>query len=95
MLLGLSFPTPGSFSIPCSKTPHLIGFHVLWIGPLRCFLWGAWGAWSVKHLPSAQVMILGFWDQVPCPAPCSLGRLLLLLPLPSALSPLPLVPCLS
>jgi len=34
---------------------------------------GAWGAQSVKRLPSAQVMILGSWDQAP--------SLLFLLPL--------------
>ena len=43
---------------------------------------GAWVAQSVKHLPSAQVMILGSWDQVPHQAPCSAGSLLLSLPLP-------------
>ena len=43
---------------------------------------GTWGAQSVKCLPSAQVMIPGSWDRVPHWAPCSVGRLLLLLPLP-------------
>ena len=38
---------------------------------------GAWGAQSVKHLPSAQVTILGSWDRAPSQAP-----LLLSLPLP-------------
>ena len=47
---------------------------------------GAWGAQSVKHLPSAQVTILGSWDRAPCRAPCSAGSLLL--PLPQ----LPLLP---
>jgi len=28
-------------------------------------LGGAWVAQSVKHLPSAQVMILGSWDPAP------------------------------
>ena len=36
--------------------------------------WGAWGTQSVEHLPSAQVMIPGFWDRAPCQAPCTLGR---------------------
>jgi len=39
-------------------------------------------AQSVKLLPSAQVIILGFWDQAPCWAPSSVGSLLLSLPLP-------------
>ena len=33
--------------------------------------WGAWVAQSVKHLPLAQVIIPGCWDQDP-----SLGSLL-------------------
>ena len=33
---------------------------------------GAWVACSVMHLPLAQVMISGLWDQAPGPAPCSL-----------------------
>ena len=32
---------------------------------------------SVKHLPSAQVMIPGSWDQAPRQAPCLVGSLLL------------------
>jgi len=48
-------------------------------------MWGAWVAQMVKHLPSAQVMIPGSWDQALCPAPCSAGSLLLLLPLPPLL----------
>ena len=40
-------------------------------------------AQSVKHLPLAQVMISGSWDQVLHWAPCSAGSLLLPLPLPS------------
>ena len=39
----------------------------------------------VKHLPSAQVMISGSWDQAPHPAPCFVGSLLLPLS--------PLLPC--
>ena len=38
---------------------------------------GAWVTQSVKHLPSAQVMIPGSWDRAPHQAPCSAGRLLL------------------
>ena len=52
--------------------------------------WDTWVAQSVKHLPLAQVMITGSWDQAPCHrAPCSVGSLLLPLPLP----PLPLLVC--
>ena len=42
---------------------------------------GAWAAQSVERLPSAQVMILGFWDRAPRWAPCSARSLLLPLPL--------------
>ena len=41
-------------------------------------------AQSVKHLPSAQVMIPGSCDQAPGQALCSAGSLLLPLPLPAA-----------
>ena len=41
-----------------------------------------WVAQSVKHLPLTQVMISGSWDGVPCPAPHSVGSLLVPLPLP-------------
>ena len=51
---------------------------------------GAWLAQPVEHLPSAQVMILGSWDQTPPWAPCSGGSLLLPLPL---LLPLLVLPC--
>ena len=37
---------------------------------------GAWVAQSVKHLPLAQVMTPGSWDQVPHQAPRSAGSLL-------------------
>lgn len=43
-----------------------IGLHGLWGVCLRFYLsWGTWVAWSVKHLPSAQVIIPGPWDQIP------------------------------
>ena len=42
---------------------------------------GTWVAPLVKLLPSAQVMIPGFWDQVLHWAPCSVGGLLLPLPI--------------
>ena len=45
-------------------------------------VWGTWVAQLVKHLPSAQVMILGSQDQALCWAPCSMESLLLPLPLP-------------
>ena len=40
-------------------------------------LGGPWVAPLVKHLSPAQVMISGSWDQGFCPAPASMGRLLL------------------
>ena len=49
---------------------------------LKIHLWHAWVAQSVKHLPSAQVMISGSWDWVPHGVPYSAGSLLLPLPLP-------------
>ena len=42
---------------------------------------GAWVAQSVKHLPSAQLIITGSWDRAHHRAPCSVGSLLLPLPL--------------
>ena len=46
-----------------------------------------WVALLVKHLPLAQVMILGSQDGAPCRAPCSMGSLLLSLsPCPSPLA---------
>ena len=42
---------------------------------------GARVAWSVEHLPSAQVRIPGSWDGAPHAAPCSAGSLFLLPPL--------------
>ena len=38
---------------------------------------GIWVSQSAEHLPLAQVMVLGSWDQAPCRAPCSAGSLLL------------------
>ena len=46
---------------------------------------GTWVAQLVKHLPLAQVMIPGSWDQALHPAPFSAGSLLLPFPLPAAL----------
>ena len=45
---------------------------------------GHLGGSVLKHLPSAQVMILGSWDRAPVWALCSAGSLLvpLLIPLP-------------
>lgn len=45
---------------------------------IRCI----WVAQSVGHLPSAWVMISGYWDQALHQASCSAGILLLPLPLP-------------
>ena len=39
---------------------------------------GIWGGQLVKPLPSAQVMIPGFWDGALGQAPCSAGSPLLL-----------------
>ena len=47
---------------------------------------GTWEAQSMKHLPSAQVMIPRSCDGVLCWAPCSVGSLLLPLPLSLSLS---------
>ena len=49
--------------------------------PQNDYFMGAWVAQSVKHLPSGQVMILESWDQALGQAPCSVGSLLLPLPL--------------
>jgi len=43
---------------------------------------GTWVAQSVEHLPSAHVMIPGSQEWAPPQAPCSVGSLLLPLPLP-------------
>ena len=43
--------------------------------------WGSWVAQLVKQLPSAQFMILESRDPAPHEAPCSVGSLLLPLPL--------------
>ena len=43
---------------------------------------GAWVAWWVGHPAWAQVMISGSWDRALRWAPCSVGSLLLTLPLP-------------
>ena len=51
-----------------------------WIKKIWCK--GAWVAQSVKHVPLAQVMILGSWNQALHQVPCSVGSLLLPLPLP-------------
>ena len=45
------------------------------------FIWSAWVAQSVKHLPLAQLMISGSWDRAPHQALCSARSLLLPLPL--------------
>jgi len=49
---------------------------------LDSFAVGCLGGSVVKRLPSAQVRILGSWDQAPHWAPCSAGSLLLPLPFP-------------
>ena len=48
---------------------------------LKIMVRGTWVAQLVKHMPSAQVMISGSWDQALHWAQCSMGSLLLLLPL--------------
>ena len=45
--------------------------------------WGAWVAQAVKCLPSGQVMISGSGDGAPHWVPCSVGSLVLPLPLPT------------
>ena len=44
--------------------------------------WGIWVTQSVKHLPSAQIMIPGSWDRGLGWAPCSAMSQLFPLPLP-------------
>ena len=41
-----------------------------YINPYQSGIWGCLGVSVVEHLPSAQGMILGSWDQVPHQAPC-------------------------
>ena len=48
----------------------------------RCLTRSAWVALWVGHLPLAQVIIPGTWDQALHGAPCSSGSLLLPLPWP-------------
>lgn len=45
-----------------------------------------WVAPSVKHLPLVQVVSLGSWDPALYWDPCSVGSLLLFLPLPPSLA---------
>ena len=49
----------------------------------------------IGHLPSAQGMILEFWDRAPHRVPCSAGSLLLPLPLPLLVFPLSLAVSIS
>ena len=69
----------------CSKSSWNLS-HLSWEAKMTPTLrfWGTWLVQSVKHLPSAQVMIPGSWDGAPHWAPCSAGSLLLppLLPSP-------------
>ena len=51
--------------------------------PINSKLRGTWVTRSVRHLPSARVIVLGCWDQAPHRAPCSAGSLLLPLLLPT------------
>ena len=67
----------------CSKSSWNLS-HLSWeakMTPTFRF-WGTWLVQSVKHLPSAQVMIPGSWDGAPHWASCSAGSLLLPPPLP-------------
>ena len=45
---------------------------------------GTWVAQLVKHLPLAQVMVPGSWDQVQHRAAYSVGSLLFPFPLPAS-----------
>nr|XP_045726523.2 acyl-coenzyme A thioesterase 9, mitochondrial-like [Mirounga angustirostris] len=60
---------------------------------LKVHFMGHLGGSVVKRLPLAQVVIPGSWDRAPHWAPCSMGSLLLPLPLPLLVFPLSL--CLS
>ena len=58
----------------------------IWINSFNCHnSRGPWVVQSAKSLPSTQVMIPMSWDQAPHQAFCSVGSLLLPLPLPAAL----------
>ena len=80
--------------LPIPQCLDYCSFIVIWksgsVSPSTLFFFSsvmardAWVAQSVKHLPSAQVMIPGSWDQVAHQAPCSMGSLLLSLPAPSS-----------
>ena len=63
----------------------LYNFLYNWILLRICFWRGTWVAQSVGHLPSAWVMTPGSWDRAPHLASCSVGSLLLPLPLPATL----------
>ena len=60
-----------------------ISWVLVYFSIIKIFFRGDWVAQSVKHLPSAQVMISGSWDRAPCGGgfPHSAGSLLLPHPL--------------
>ena len=60
--------------------PSTFGMYIAYLHFKNVFIQGTWVAQSVKHLPSAQVMVLKCWDGAPCRVLCSAGSLLLLLP---------------
>ena len=59
---------------PTTPAPHK---DLCFTNSLKTTPRGAWVAQSVKCLPSAQVAILGSWDQVLHQALCLVGSLLL------------------
>ena len=68
---------PGASTIPIFKISVI--FEVTFKMSMP---WGAWVTQSVKHLPSAQVMISRSWDWPVSGSLLSIGSLLLLSPLP-------------
>ena len=82
----------GWFMMICQMLPAHLPIHTLVTLTERdkstSRLRDAWVAQSVRHLPSAQIMIPESWDPAPHWAPCSAGSRLLPLPLP-----LPLLVC--
>ena len=72
---------------------YLLGFQTFSSLTFKMNVLGHLGGSVLKHLPFAQIMILGFWDQATHLAPCPAGSLLCLLPLPLLVFTLSLFLC--